>query len=145
MEIQKIFSDMYGEERLYSVLMTEDEVALFSEIQKEFGWKEAVRKAAKSIAQTPEVERIASTARTSGRRILANTGKATRGLTDEYLRGIEKNTPIYADSLGKLLNRGAKTASGALKKASSKLSEAAVSARDMNRRARTSEVLRGYR
>ena len=34
MEIQKIFSDMYGEERLYSVLMTEDEVALFSEVKK---------------------------------------------------------------------------------------------------------------
>lgn len=36
MEIQKIFSDMYGEERLYSVLMTEDEVALFSELQDRF-------------------------------------------------------------------------------------------------------------
>lgn len=35
MEIQKIFSDMYGEERLYSVLMTEDEVALFSEVMEE--------------------------------------------------------------------------------------------------------------
>ena len=37
MEIQKIFSDMYGDERLYSVLMTEDEVMLYSEFQKEFG------------------------------------------------------------------------------------------------------------
>ena len=36
MEIQKVFSDMYDEERLYSVLMNEDELALFSEIQKEF-------------------------------------------------------------------------------------------------------------
>lgn len=34
MEIQKIFSDMYGEERLYSVLMTEDELALFSEVKE---------------------------------------------------------------------------------------------------------------
>ena len=34
MEIQKIFSDMYGEERLYSVLMTEEELALFSEVKE---------------------------------------------------------------------------------------------------------------
>ena len=39
MEIQKVFSDMYDEERIYSVLMNEDEIALFSEIQKEFGFK----------------------------------------------------------------------------------------------------------
>ena len=30
----KVFSDLYNEERLYSVLMTEDEVALYSELQK---------------------------------------------------------------------------------------------------------------
>ena len=37
MEIQKIFSNTEDEnEKLYSVLMTEDEVALFSEFQKEF-------------------------------------------------------------------------------------------------------------
>ena len=41
MEIQKIFSDMYGEERLYSVLMTEEEVALFSEIVEEIEEEEA--------------------------------------------------------------------------------------------------------
>ena len=32
MEIQKIFSDMYDEERIYSVLMNEDEIALFSDL-----------------------------------------------------------------------------------------------------------------
>ena len=36
MEIMKIFSDTEGSERLFSVLMTEDEIDLFSEIQKEF-------------------------------------------------------------------------------------------------------------
>jgi phosphopantetheinyl transferase (holo-ACP synthase) len=37
MEIQKIFSNTENEEeKLYSVLMTEDEVALYSELQKEF-------------------------------------------------------------------------------------------------------------
>ena len=39
MEIQKIFSDEYDEERLYSVLMNEEELALFSELQKEFALK----------------------------------------------------------------------------------------------------------
>ena len=36
MEIQKIFSEIDTNEKLYSVLMSEDELALFSEIQKEF-------------------------------------------------------------------------------------------------------------
>ena len=35
MEIQKIFSEIDTNEKLYSVLMSEDELALFSEIQKE--------------------------------------------------------------------------------------------------------------
>ena len=34
MEIQKIFSDMYDEERIYSVLMNEDEIALFSDLKE---------------------------------------------------------------------------------------------------------------
>ena len=34
MEIQKIFSDMYDEERLYSVLLDEEEMALYSEIMR---------------------------------------------------------------------------------------------------------------
>ena len=37
MEIMKVFSDSYDEERIYSVLMNEEEMILFSEIQKEFG------------------------------------------------------------------------------------------------------------
>ena len=40
MEIQKIFSNTEDEnEKLYSVLMTEDEVAFYSEFQKEFNSK----------------------------------------------------------------------------------------------------------
>ena len=39
MEIQKIFSDTKGSERLYSVLMTEDEISLYSQFQKEFNSK----------------------------------------------------------------------------------------------------------
>ena len=41
MEIQKIFSEIDTDERIYSVLMEEDELALFSEIQKEFNSKAA--------------------------------------------------------------------------------------------------------
>ena len=38
MEIQKIFSNIEDpEENLYSVLMSEEELSLFSELQKEFG------------------------------------------------------------------------------------------------------------
>lgn len=45
MEIQKIFSNTENEEeKLYSVLMTEDEVALYSEFQNEFADVEGKRK-----------------------------------------------------------------------------------------------------
>ena len=50
MEIQKIFSDMYGEEHLYSVLMTEDEVALFSELQDRFFANADVNAAADALS-----------------------------------------------------------------------------------------------
>lgn len=39
MEIQKIFSEINTDEKIYSVLLNEEELALFSEIQKEFNNK----------------------------------------------------------------------------------------------------------
>lgn len=39
MKIQKIFSEVNTDEKLYSVLMSEEELSLFSEIQKEFNSK----------------------------------------------------------------------------------------------------------
>ena len=39
MEIQKIYSEIDTEEKLFSVLLSEEELALFSEIQKEFNNK----------------------------------------------------------------------------------------------------------
>ena len=39
MEIQRIYSEIDTDEKLYSVLMNEEELALFSEIQKEFAVK----------------------------------------------------------------------------------------------------------
>lgn len=46
MEIQKIFTDTEGYEKLYSVILSEEELTLFSEIQKEFNSKaqKALRK-----------------------------------------------------------------------------------------------------
>ena len=59
----KVFSsfDDYGyeDERLYSVLMNEDEICLFSEIQKEFNVKAIVNNSIKSIKQSlfPQIKR----------------------------------------------------------------------------------------
>lgn len=44
MEIQKIFSEDNGEERLYSVLLDDTEIELFSEFQKEFNSKAAKKR-----------------------------------------------------------------------------------------------------
>lgn len=47
MEIMKIFSDTEGSERLFSVLMTEDELALFSDMKEEEEEKKGMSKGAK--------------------------------------------------------------------------------------------------
>ena len=47
MEIKRIHNEVNTEEKLYSVLMNEDELALFSEIQKEFNSKAAKERNAK--------------------------------------------------------------------------------------------------
>lgn len=52
MEIQKIFSNIEDpEETLYSVLMSEDEIDLFSEIQKEFASIKDLKKVANISAK----------------------------------------------------------------------------------------------
>lgn len=53
MEIQKIFSEIDTEEKLYSVLMSEEELVLFSEIQKEFG---DIKKANKALKKALEMK-----------------------------------------------------------------------------------------
>ncbi len=50
MEIQKIFSEINTDERLYSVLLSEDELALFSELQKEKEKKSKIRQLGKAAA-----------------------------------------------------------------------------------------------
>jgi hypothetical protein len=49
MEIQKIFSEIDTDEKLYSVLMSEEELALFSEIQKEFASVRGMKKYGKRL------------------------------------------------------------------------------------------------
>jgi hypothetical protein len=49
MEIQKIFSEIDTDEKLYSVLLSEDELALFSEISDEFEQREFNSKAQKAL------------------------------------------------------------------------------------------------
>lgn len=98
MEIQRIYSEIDTDERLYSVLLTEEEVMLFSEIQKEFGLKELVRKTARNIAETPEVKRMVSTAKTKLNKLRVKTGPANK----EHKQII--GTPLYDNS--KLLSKG---------------------------------------
>ena len=50
MEIQKIFSEINTDERLYSVLLSEDELALFSELQKGKEEKSKIRQLGKAAA-----------------------------------------------------------------------------------------------
>ena len=138
MEIQKIFSEVDTNEKLYSVLMSEEELALFSAIQKEFGLKEIVEK----IAKTPEGKRLISTARTQGNRMAVKTGQALKGIADESLRAYEKNAGIYADSVGGLLKRGARSASKALKKGAGEVSGEAAQIRRELRGMKTSEFLK---
>ena len=55
MEIQKIFSNVEDpEENLYSVLMSEDELSLFSEFQKEFNSKAQKEYKIKRFSRTKE-------------------------------------------------------------------------------------------
>ena len=98
MEIQKIFSDMYDEERIYSVLMNEDEIALFSEIQKEFNSKaqKALRKKFDTeVGKSFHPKASKSEALRSGRKILQDkdyhsgvhrdvTGKIVGNGSDKY-------------------------------------------------------------
>ena len=53
MEIQKIFSEIDTDEKLYSVLLSEEELALFSVFQKEFGKydKSLAQKQGKTVAE----------------------------------------------------------------------------------------------
>jgi F0F1-type ATP synthase membrane subunit c/vacuolar-type H+-ATPase subunit K len=126
------------EEKAYSVLMTEDELALFSEIQKEFGLKEVLQK----IAETPEAKRMISTAKTSGQRMGLKYANAIKGLADESMRNYELNSGVYAESLGGLLKRGARNASKGLKKAANEVSRDASKARKEIKKTSAADIVR---
>ena len=102
MEIQKIFSDQYDEEKYYSVLMNEEELALFSEIQKEFA---SIRDAKKAL-------RVAETAVANGGLTKGNV-RTLSSVARKTNKGANKlvNNPELAN---KVLN---KTVGGALSRA----------------------------
>ena len=96
MEIQKIFSNTENEEEnLYSVLMTEDEVVLFSEFQKEFN-----SKAQKALRRKFDTEVGKSFNPKS------NSGVALR-LGRKTLQGKNYHSGVHRDVTGKIVGNGA--------------------------------------
>ena len=83
MEIRNIYEDSYGDERLYSVLMDEDEVSLFSELQKEFGLVKAANKAAKKAWERKMADPIA---KEMGISKYVSTPNGRTVLSDRYKR-----------------------------------------------------------
>ena len=126
MEIMKIFSDTEGSERLFSVLMTEDELALFSDMKEEEE-KKGMSKGAKvalgvggATAATGAgiygankvgkvlVNKAGKIAKDNARLVnLAKTGtlgKREQEAADKLVKAVGRNTRI-----GELLQKPAKT------------------------------------
>lgn len=96
MEIQKIFSNTENEEEnLYSVLMTEDEVVLFSEFQKEFN-----SKAQKALRRKFDTEVGKSFNPKSNSGVALRFGRKT-------LRGENYHSGVHRDVTGKIVGNGA--------------------------------------
>ena len=126
MEIMKIFSDTEGSERLFSVLMTEDELALFSDMKEEEE-KKGMSKGAKvalgvvggATAATGAgiygankvgkvlVNKAGKIAKDNARLVnLAKTGtlgKREQEAADKLVKAVDRNTRI-----GELLQKPAK-------------------------------------
>ena len=130
MEIQKIFSDEYDKERLYSVLLDEEEMYLFSELQKEFavdfgrarelamGTSKAIGKGfnkvdkglkksiEKVFEKNPSLKEKAEIANEKVNRFLADTDKKTVGQLKEELRTSGRQAAGKAKSyISNLLNK----------------------------------------
>lgn len=98
MRLQKIFSNTENEEeKLYSVLMTEDEIALYSEFQKEFGASQKMtKKAFREAGRLKMAEKMglknAENYRRSVIRGLTNPSAMNNGgyIEDLGLRGVDK-------------------------------------------------------
>lgn len=103
MEIQKIFSDQYDEERLYSVLMTEEELAFFSEAVEE------ASKPKKSVAK----------------KVAAGAG-ITAGVAAGTAVGVKKGADVIRDKAIKELQKMPKVTFGDEK--AKKLQERAMKA-----------------
>lgn len=94
MEIMKIFSDTEGNEKLYSVLMTEDEISLYSEFQKEFNSK--AQKALRKKFDT-EVGKSFNPKESNSRAL-------RRGR--ETLQGKHYHSGVHRDVTGKIVGNG---------------------------------------
>lgn len=82
MEIQKVFSNIEDpEENLYSVLMTEDEVALFKEFSDKMS-DEEYEAASKKVSK--DVSKAAAGIGTAAVGTLASGGLAAKALNDHY-------------------------------------------------------------
>ena len=108
MEIMKVFSsyDDYGyeEERLYSVLMDENELALFSEIQKEYSVSKVgnfLRKAKRNLKMAGEEASLGKALMTGG----DLTAKQTNAFHRNQRLALMKNkTVVGRDGFGNIVH-----------------------------------------
>lgn len=95
MEIQKIFSNQYDEERYYSVLMSEDELALYEAMFSEE--EEDPKKKGKGLRTAGKIGMGVGAAGMVGGRLLANSAEKTLEKTGEfnkYLANLEPATKL---------------------------------------------------
>lgn len=102
MQIQKIFSDINGDEKLYSVLMTEEELAMFSEEVEEEKKSSKGKKAAAVAAGT--------TVATAG--TIVGAKKAGEKMVKDHLNNVGKMKELVKKEMksGKTLNEADKAA-----------------------------------
>lgn len=99
MEITKIFSELGGEEKLYSISLDETEMALFSEFQKEFASVRSMKKAVVS-AHKPLFDAVKSgkldefkdsAINDASKKILGRGGKMARAYKSKInVEGVKK-------------------------------------------------------
>ena len=102
MEIQKIFSDQYDDERLYSVLLTEDEMALY---QYMFSEEEEQPKKKMSAGNKAAIASGATTAALTAASIAAGKGKLGGSAQEAVGKAVRKAGNLVRSS--KLANSGA--------------------------------------
>ena len=104
MEIQKIFSEDNGEERLYSVLLDDIEMELFSEIQKEY----SVSKVGNFLRKAKRNLKVAGEEASLGKAIITGgdlTAKQTHALHRNQRLSLMKNKTVTGtDGFGNIVH-----------------------------------------